>query len=95
MTRIPYVTLIVALFSLSTVAAEQDQKAEAKQAARAACLEAATQKYGEAIADGRAHRKKIGRSKGYAFAVKLGNNKKKVNCFADSKSEVIFFSGSL
>lgn len=95
MTRLSYPSLVVVLCSLSAAAAEQDQKAEAKEAARAACLEAADQNYGEAIADGRAHRKKIGRSRGYAFNVKVGNDKKRVNCFVDSKGEVTFFSGSL
>ena len=94
MTRIPFAILLLALFSMPSVAtAEQDPKDQAKQAAREACLEAATKKYGEGTADGRAHRKKIGRSKGYAFAMKVGSSKRKVNCLADSKGEVTFYGG--
>ena len=81
-------------FSISTVAAESDSKEEIKEAARKACVAAAVEKYGEGTAPHRAHRKKIGKKRGYAFAMRVGGGKK-INCIADAKGETTFFRGQL
>lgn len=85
----------LALFSVASVAAENTSKDQIKDAARKACVAAAVERYGEATAKQKAHRKKIGRTKGYAFRMRVGERGEKINCLADANGETLFFSGSM
>ncbi len=85
----------LALFSVTSVAAENTSKDQIKDAARKACVAAAVERYGEATAKQKAHKKKIGKRKGYAFRMRVGEGRKEINCLADANGETLFFSGSM
>ena len=90
-----FITCALVLFTATSFAAENSSKDQIKDAARKACVTAAVERYGEATAKQKAHRKKIGKTKGYAFRMRVGERGKKINCLADVNGETLFFSGSL
>ena len=87
--------LISLCLSTTSFAAQPTNKDAVKQAALDACLAKAKVRYGSVSKNSRPKKKKLGNSRGYSYALRVGDHNKRIICHADANGETKFYSGNL
>ena len=91
------IAIVVTCLCLSgrSLSAEQTEGEAAKQAARETCITDAQERYGSAEIISEPKKKTFGRRRGYGFEMQVGEQNKRMNCFADRKGSTMFYGGQL